>query len=84
MQKLINQVLCIFSVMLRWLSNNCWKYVFIFAWKYIFYICMMDGRVLSGAGVQAQWHSVLETVLLHCIEAQQVGCLQGLEGCPLV
>ena len=44
----------------------------------------MDGRALSGAGVQASWHGVLETVWLHCDEAQQVGCLRELEGCPLV
>jgi len=43
----------------------------------------LDGLV-SGAGVQAPWHGVLETVRLHCDEAQQVGCLRGLEGCPLV
>jgi len=30
------------------------------------------------------WHGVLETVWLHCDEAQQVGCLRELEGCPLV
>jgi len=41
----------------------------------------MDGWALSGADVQAPWHSVLETVWLHCDEAQEVGCLRGLEGC---
>jgi len=40
--------------------------------------------VLSGADVQAPWHGVLETVWFHCDEAQQVGCLRGLEDCPLV
>ena len=30
------------------------------------------------------WHGVLEIVWLHCDEAQQVGRLRGLEGCPLV
>jgi len=46
----------------------------------------MDRWALSrvGAGVQAPWHGVLETVWLCCDEAQQVGCLRGLEGCPLV
>jgi len=44
----------------------------------------MDGWALSGADVQAPEHSVLETVWLHCDEAQQIGCLRGLEGCPLV
>ena len=39
---------------------------------------------LSWAGVQAPWHGVLRTVPLHCVEAQQIGCLRGLEGCPLV
>ena len=43
----------------------------------------LDGA-LSGAGVQAPWHGVLETVWIHCDEAQQVRCLRGLEGCPLV
>jgi len=43
-----------------------------------------DGRALSGADIQAPCHGVLETVGLHCNEAQQVGCLRGLEGCPLV
>jgi len=36
----------------------------------------MDGWALSGADVQAPWHGVLETVWLHCDEAQQVRCLQ--------
>jgi len=44
----------------------------------------MDGWVLSGAGVQAPYYSFLETAWLNCNEAQQVGCLRGLEGCPLV
>jgi len=44
----------------------------------------MDEWALSGAGVQAPWHVVLEIVWLLCNEAQQVGCLRGLEGCPLV
>jgi len=34
--------------------------------------------------VQVPLHSVLETVRLLCDEAQQVGCLRGWEGCPLV
>ena len=37
-----------------------------------------DGRTLSAADLQAQWHSVLETVWIHCDEAQQVGCLRRL------
>jgi len=44
----------------------------------------MDGWALSGVGVWAPWHGVLQTVWLHCDEAQQVRCLRGLEGCPLV
>ena len=44
----------------------------------------MDGWVLSGEGAQAPWHDVLQTVWLHCDETQQVECLRGLEGCPLV
>jgi len=44
----------------------------------------MDGWALSGADVQAPWHGVPETVWLHCDEARQLGCLWGLEGCPLV
>ena len=44
----------------------------------------MDGWTLSGAGVQAPWHGVLEIVRLLCDEAQQVGCLRGLKGCQLV
>jgi len=44
----------------------------------------MDGWALSGEGVQAPWHGALETVWLHCDEAQQVGNLRGLEGCPMV
>jgi len=40
----------------------------------------MDGWALSGADVQAPWHGVPETVRLDCDEAQQVGCLRGLEG----
>jgi len=44
----------------------------------------IDGWALSGADVQAPWPAVLEIVWLHCDEAQQVGCLRGLEGCPLV
>jgi len=44
----------------------------------------MDGWALSGADVQAPWHGILEIVWLHCDEAEQVGCLRGLEGCPLV
>jgi len=43
-----------------------------------------DEWALSGADVQAPWHGVLEIVWLHCGEALQVGCLRGLEGCPLV
>jgi len=43
-----------------------------------------DRWALSWTGVQAPWHGVLETVWPHCDEAQQVGCLRGLEGCPLV
>jgi len=31
----------------------------------------LDGWALSGADVQAPWHGVLETVWLHCDEAQQ-------------
>ena len=48
------------------------------------YLHLMDVRALSGADVLAPWHDALETVWLHCDEAQQVGCLRGLEGCPLV
>ena len=44
----------------------------------------VDGWALSGADVQAPWHSVLETVWLHCDEAQEVGCLRWLEDCSLV
>jgi len=44
----------------------------------------MGGWALSGADVQAPWHGVLKTVWLHCDEAQQVGCLRGLEDCLLV
>jgi len=44
----------------------------------------LDGRVSAGAGVEASWHDVVATVWLHCDEAQQVGCLRGLEGCPLL
>jgi len=44
---------------------------------------LMDGWALGGADVHAPWHGVLETVWLHCDEAQQVECLRGLEGCPL-
>jgi len=43
-----------------------------------------SGNPWSGADVQAPWHGVLETVWLLCDEAQQVGYLRGLEGCPLV
>jgi len=39
---------------------------------------------LSGTDVQAPWHGVLETVWLHCDEAQQVECQRGWKGCPLV
>jgi len=42
----------------------------------------MDGWALSGSGVQTPWHDVLGTVWLLCDKAQQVGCLQRLEGCP--
>jgi len=38
---------------------------------------------LIGAGVQASKQGVLETVLFHCNEAQQVGCLREWEGCLL-
>jgi len=38
----------------------------------------MDGWALSGADVQAPRHGVLETVWLHCDEAQQVGCREQL------
>ena len=38
----------------------------------------MDGWALSRADVQAPWLGVLETVWLHCDEAQQVECLQHL------
>jgi len=48
------------------------------------YLHSMDGCALSGTNVQAPWHGVLGTVWLHCDEAQQVGCLWGLEDCPLV
>jgi len=44
----------------------------------------MDGSALSGTGVQAAWYGVLEIMWLLCDEAQQVGYLRGLEGCPLV
>ena len=39
----------------------------------------MGGWALSEAYVQPPWHDVTETVWLHCDEAQQVGCLRGLE-----
>jgi len=39
---------------------------------------------VSGEGAQAPWHGVLEIVWLYCDEAQQVGWLRELEGCPLV
>ena len=45
---------------------------------------LMDKWVLSGAGVRAPWHGMLEAVWPHCDEAQQVVCLRGLKGCPLV
>ena len=38
---------------------------------------LMDRWALSG-DVQALWHGVLETVWLHCNEAQQVECLRGV------
>jgi len=41
--------------------------------------CIERGRALSETGVQAPWHDVLETVWLHCDEAQQVACLRGWE-----
>jgi len=48
----------------------------------------LDGRVSAEwrYPIQSPWHGVLETVTvwLHRDEAQQVGCLRGLEGCPLV
>ena len=44
----------------------------------------MDRRGPNGAGVQAPWHGVLETVWLHGDEIQQVGCLRGLEDFSLV
>ena len=44
----------------------------------------IGGLALSGADVQAPWHSVLETLWLQCDEAQQIGSLRELEGCPLV
>ena len=44
----------------------------------------MDRWALSGAGVQAPWHGMLETVWLQCDKPQQVDSLQGLEGCQLV
>ena len=44
----------------------------------------MNGWVPTGEDAQATWHGVLETLWLHCEEAQQVGCLRVLEGCPLV
>jgi len=48
------------------------------------YLHTMDGKALSGTDVQAPRHDALETVWPHCDEAQQIGCLRGLEGCPLV
>ena len=44
----------------------------------------IGGLALSGADVQAPWHSVLETMWLLCEEDQEVGYLLELEGCPLV
>ena len=44
----------------------------------------IDGWALSGADVQSPLHSALKTLRFHCDEAQQVGCLRGLEGCPLM
>jgi len=39
----------------------------------------LDGRV------SAEWNRYPGSMArLHCDEAQQVGCLRGLEGCPLV
>jgi len=39
---------------------------------------LADRWVLSGAGgVQAPWHSVLETMWLHYNKVQQVWCLRG-------
>ena len=46
--------------------------------------CICTRWTLTGTDVHAPWHGVLEAVWLHCDEAQQVGCLRGLEGCPLV
>ena len=48
------------------------------------YLHSMNGWALGGAGVQAPWNGALERVWLLCDEAQQVGCLRWLEGCPLV
>ena len=46
----------------------------------------LDGPVSTGwsrcPGSMAR--CAIETVWLHCYKAQQVGCLRGLEGCPLV
>jgi len=45
----------------------------------------LDGLVSAdGTDVQAAWQVVLKTVWLPCDEAQQVGCLRELEGCPHV
>ena len=40
----------------------------------VVHLHLMDGLALSGAEAQAPWYGVLETMWLHCGEAQQVGC----------
>jgi len=57
------------------------KWVSRFAAPCICSLHSMDGWALRGADVQASWHGVLEIVWLHSDEAQQAGCLRGLEGC---
>ena len=71
----------------RYCQTNCvvvrWVQMGVSIWGYV-HMHSADWWALSGAGVQAPWHGVLETVWLLCGEAQQVACLQGLEDCLLV
>jgi len=44
----------------------------------------LDERVSAEwSRCQTPWHDVQERAWLLCDEVQQVGCLRGLEGCPL-
>jgi len=74
-----------YVVVVRWADEMlCGGYKWVFRFETPCVCTLWTGDRWVEQMSRLQWHGVLETVWFHFDEAQQVGCLRGLEGCPLM